>query len=477
MTTTNVQLFASDLYDAKTECATGLASDVRLLPEVRKTWGPATVTAIVNETAAGRYLKCMEGVVLSENMAWTTKLKNFPQFTRAVDAPPRLGLVARDKVFVAPMSELMEVPDAPFGYTMAEVGFGYTWGIMDATLLCHGCVDGCCVSSMFTIFYDYSRFLPSSPEVAPVIEKTAELLARYINHVHREHGADGLERKIMDAWVMCNQAVYLDALHTNDRQLLCMDDELRSIKYRLISSGFIAYALQFKLEQDASAIDDDIATAVAVATLTMHEACERRHDNRGNAYYNLLTIVSAHTGLESVDLVRRFCIDVWAWTIDSRSDWAIRGAGRVLMSQIHVNRYQAAVLLDHLTVPDPGNKARVDPYGDAVLNSLNPLQPSASPHNYSLRDRCQDKARYDDLLRSSLTHFEECPGCRGYNTASWRERVQLVTAAFDTKITRMDCVNKIAVYTTLSLPDEFWWAADPAARYTGPTEEWSINLS
>jgi hypothetical protein len=146
------------------------------------------------------------------------------------------------------------------------------------------------------------------------------------------------------------------------------------------------------------------------------------------------------------------------------------------MSQIHVKRYQAAILLDYLSAPKPGNRAAVDPYGDPVLNSLNPLPPSESPYNYSLRDRCQDRARYDELLLASLTHFEGCANCRGYETASWQQRSQLVAAALGTKYTRIDCMNNIATYMILSLPDEFWWAADPAARYTGPENEWSTDL-
>lgn len=65
MTTINVQLFAPGLYGPNTaQCATGLASDIRLRPEIRKAWAPEKVFALVNDTAVGRYFKYMENVIL-----------------------------------------------------------------------------------------------------------------------------------------------------------------------------------------------------------------------------------------------------------------------------------------------------------------------------------------------------------------------------------------------------------------------------
>ncbi|GIJ99387.1 hypothetical protein Aspvir_001519 [Aspergillus viridinutans] len=478
MTAIKIHLFGPDLYVPNDECGRQLASDIRLLPKIMKNWNPAMWPALFDASPVGSYNKEMKSSLLSESLAWVRELKEPPPQLRVLDAPPRLGFVARSKVFVPAMAEIMEVPRTQFGYAMADLGFGYTWGSLDTRRLCQACLRGSCAASMFTICSDYYEFLPRSPEVDPAMETMAELVAGYIRHVHQEHAEDQLERKIMDAWLMCILTAYLDILRPHDgSKLLCPDNELCSIKFRLVSSSFFASTLQqLNAAQGPSTEDLDIVTAVASVSCAIHDVCDRRHDNIGNVYYNLLTIVSVHTGLESVDILRRFCVDVWAWAINHDAEWILHATGRVFISQIYTARYQNDVLLDHLTAPDPCSRPVVDPYGDPVLNSLNPMPPTATPHNYSIRDRCQDTDRYDEIISSSIAHFEACTSCRSYNSASWQERVQIITAALHTKYTRMDCVNSIASYTILSQPEEFWWAADPAARYTGPTVEWSTKL-
>ncbi|GLA28561.1 hypothetical protein CBS147346_8639 [Aspergillus niger] len=149
--------------------------------------------------------------------------------------------------------------------------------------------------------------------------------------------------------------------------------------------------------------------------------------------------------------------------------------------QIYMARYQTGLLLDKLMPPrkdSPG--VGVDLYGDAVLNAMNPILKavgrSAQPGNYSLRDRCQNPQRYDDLLQHCVLHFKECPRCRGYDAMTWQERVPAIGEAYEKKYTDCSCLNIISVYMILTSPDRLWWLADPTAEYTGPQEEWSALL-
>ncbi|RDH31222.1 hypothetical protein BDQ94DRAFT_160798 [Aspergillus welwitschiae] len=106
--------------------------------------------------------------------------------------------------------------------------------------------------------------------------------------------------------------------------------------------------------------------------------------------------------------------------------------------QVYMARYQTGLLLDKLMPPrkdSPG--VGVDPYGDAVLNAMNPM----------LKAEC-------------------CPRCRGYDAMTWQER----------KYTGCSCMNIINAYMIPTSPDRLWWLADPTAECTGPQEEWSALL-
>jgi hypothetical protein len=89
--------------------------------------------------------------------------------------------------------------------------------------------------------------------------------------------------------------------------------------------------MQVRLEQDPLASydkddnndeDDRLVDGVACAAIAVHDASDRRHDNAADEYYNLLTVVDAHRGVESVD--------VWAWAIDHSAHWAVPVAGLIL---------------------------------------------------------------------------------------------------------------------------------------------------
>ncbi|WP_327350339.1 hypothetical protein [Streptomyces sp. NBC_01304] len=415
----------------------------------------------------------MREIPLQENLAKTQPLKDFPDLPLAVDAPRRHGFVARGTSLLQAMTEVIPVPDTPFWHAVAEQTYGYAWCLIDNNQLCRDCVHGSCSVSLFDSFADYYHFAEQMPETLDI---TAQRVVEYINHVHRDHTADGQERKIMDAWLASTQAIYADVLHPKAEQLRLPDDELRTIRYRVINAAIRALTLQARHEQGPLIGDDNTVDAVALAAVVTHDACDRRHDNVANEYYNVLTFTAAHTGVESVDQVRRFCTDVWAWAIDHGADWALHIAGRLLIWQVYMARYQADVLLDHLTAPHPRDRAEVNPYGDSVLNSLNPLPPSPTPDDFDLRSRCQDKARYDQKLHACLTHFQHCPGCRGYDTATWQQRVPLIEAAYHAKYTDSCCLNTISTYSILTPLDHLWWAADPTARYTGPAGEWSPLL-
>ncbi|MEV0618781.1 hypothetical protein AB0I81_36060 [Nonomuraea sp. NPDC050404] len=464
-------LFGPDLYRPDAGTPDRLASDVRRIPELRRAWVPVMGDRLFDpRTPVGTYDPSRKDVPLEEDRAEARPSKDFPALPLAVDAPRRHGFVARGTSLLRAMTEAIPVPDTPFWHAVAEQTYGYAWCLMDNNRLCRQCVHGSCSVSLFDSFADYYHFCEQMPETLDV---TAQRVTEYIDHVHREHAADGQERKIMDAWLMSAHAIYLDVLHPKADHLRVPDDELRTIRYRVINGAARALTLQARLEQGPLIGDDDTIDAVALTAMVTHDACDRRHDNLANESYNTFTFVSTHTGAESVDMIRRFCTDVWAWAIDHRADWAMHIAGRLLIWQVYMARYQADVLLDHLTGPDPHRRAQVDPYGDPVLNSLNPLLPGPAPDDYDLRSRCQDKARHDHLLRSCLAHFRDCPGCRGYDAATWQRRVPMIEAAYRGKYSDVHCLDALSTYTILASLDRLWWAADPAARYTGPTGEWS----
>ncbi|GKZ66234.1 hypothetical protein AnigIFM60653_000837 [Aspergillus niger] len=149
---------------------------------------------------------------------------------------------------------------------------------------------------------------------------------------------------------------------------------------------------------------------------------------------------------------------------------------------MYMARYQTGLLLDKLMPPrkdSPG--VGVDPYGDAVLNAMNPILKavgrSAQPGKYSLRDRCQNPQRYDDLLLQCVLHSKECcPRCRGYDAMTWQERVPAIGEVYEKKYTDCSCMNIISACMILTSPDRLWWLAEPTAVYTGPQEECSALL-
>ncbi|MER5887185.1 hypothetical protein ABT160_25465 [Streptomyces sp. NPDC001941] len=467
-------LYGPDLFRPDERTASLLASDMRRIPSLREGWDPAMGTRLFGtHNAVGSYDSHMRGVPFQENLAKTRALKEFPDLPLAFDAPRRHGFIPRGTSLLQAMAEAIPIPDTPFWHAVAEQTYGYAWCLIDNNRLCRDCVHGSCSVSLFDSFADYYHFAEQMPETLDI---TAQRVVEYINHVHRDHEADGQERKIMDAWLASTQAIYADVLHPKAEQLRLPDDELRTIRYRVINAAIRALTLQARHEQGPLLGDDNIIDAVALAAVVTHDACDRRHDNVANEYYNVLTFTAAHTGVESVDLVRRFCTDVWAWAIDHGADWAIHIAGRLLLWQVYMARYQADILLDHLTAPTPPDRAEADPYGDPVLNSLNPLPPSPTPDDYDLRSRCQNKAHYDQILHGCLAHFQNCPGCHGYDTATWQQRIPLIEAAYRSKYSDCGCLNTLSTYSILTSFDRLWWAADPTARYTGPTGEWSPLL-
>jgi hypothetical protein len=467
-----IAFFGPDVYSPNEETASQLSSDIKLLPELMKSWSPTIATGLFHaHSPVGAYDKHMKSIVYEESLAWSRKLKQFPKVSLAVGAPARKALVPRGTYLLKAMTELFPVPDTPFWHAVAEQVYGYAWCLVDMHKLCRRCVHGVCCAALMSCFPDYYHFRGN---VIEVLDICAQHLVEYIDHVHHDHLTGAPEYKVMDAWLMCIQSAYLDILHPKASSLQFPDDELRSIRYRLINSAGRALALEARLEQDIIIGDDHIVDAVAFASTVMHDICDFRHDNTANEFYNLLTIVSGHTGMQCMDIIRRFCIDVWAWAIDNGAYWAIHHAGRELAWQIYMARYQTPVLLDNLHAP--ASAKTNDPYGDQVLNGLNPLPPSAEPHNYSISSRCQNAARYHQLLENCLKHFKDCSGCRDYDTASWQDRVPLIGAAYEKKYTDCSGLNTISSYLILASPDEVWWLADPTAQYTGPTSEWSPLL-
>jgi hypothetical protein len=413
----------------------------------------------------------MKAIVYEECLAWSRKLNSFPEITSPLDAPARLALVPRGTALLKAINESFPVPDTPFWNAVAEQVYGFTWCLLDNNKLCPKCVPGVCSSGLYASFPDYYHFLG---DLHDVLERCAQNITDYIGHVHSDHAPGAPEYLVMDAWVTCIQAVYLDVLHPKAERIQFPDNELRSIQYRIINAAGRALALHTRIEQDVPIGDDRFVNAAAFASTIMHDMCDCRHDNRAKEFYNLTTIITAHTGKQSVNIVRRFCIDVWAWALDNGAFWAIHLAGRTLAWQIYLARYQTPILLDNIHAPT--SPSIEDPYSDQALNRLNPFPPSPDPQDYALRSRCQNKTCYDMQLANCLTHFKECSTCRGYDVATWQDRVPLVGAAYEKKYTDCSCLNTIATYMVLDSPEELWWLGNPTAQYTGPTSDWSPLL-
>ncbi|PWY90342.1 hypothetical protein BO94DRAFT_22972 [Aspergillus sclerotioniger CBS 115572] len=476
-------LFGPDLYHPNEGIASQLSEDMRIVPELRKAWRPGMAPRLFHaRNPVGSYDTHMRSIIIQESKAWMHQINDFPDPSLlAMDAPSRLGLVPRGKFLLQAMREVFPLPNTPFWHAVAEQVYGFTWCLSDINVLCRQCVQGTCTVGVLACFPDYLHFLGELPQILDVC---AQRVTEYIEHVHQDHGM-GPEHKVMDAWMMCVQAVYLDVLHPKAQSMKFPDDEHQSIQYRLISSAGRPLALHAQMEQPNPLIgNDDEVNAVAFASTIMHDICDFRHDNSANEYYNLMTIVSAHRGVLSVPMIRRFCIDVWAWAVNNGALWAIHLAGRELAWQLYMARYQTGLLLDKLLPPRSDKEGtKVDPYGDAVLNGLNPLLTGINPvgrclepENYSLRARCQNPKRYDELLQHCVQHFHDCPDCRGFDVATWQERVPGIGAAYGKKYTDCNCLNTISMYMILTSPDRLWWLADPTAEYTGPQEKWSALL-
>ncbi|KAF7589816.1 hypothetical protein BBP40_003625 [Aspergillus hancockii] len=467
-----VSLFGSEIYHSDKESVNRLCSDVKLVPKLKEKWSATLASSLFDSKCpVGSHDAHMKSLVYEESVAWSRKLKDFPEISLAVDAPARLALVPRGKAILTAFNESFPVPDTAFWNAVAEQIYGFTWCLLDNNKLCPSCLRGVCSFGVLACFPDYHHFLG---ELHDVLEACAQRVTGYIEHVHSDHEPGAPEYMVMDAWAMCVQAVYLDVLHPKAERIQFPDNELRSIRYRLISAAGRALALHCRLEKRPFIGNDHFVDAASFASTMMHDICDCRHDNRAKEFYNLTTIVTGHTGKHSMTMVRRFCVDVWASALDNGAIWAIHIAGRTLAWQIYMTRYQTPVLLDNMHAPT--SPSVDDPYGDQVLNSLNPYSPTAEPQDYRLRSRCQDKTRFDKLLGSCLAHFEDCSRCRGYDRASWQDRVPLIGSAYEKKYTDCHCLNMIATYMILDSPEELWWLGNPTAQYTGPTEDWSPLL-
>ena len=469
-------VFGPTLYSLENqeETASGLVADILAIPELRKTWVPDVGPNLFHtQNPVGCYDKHMRKILIEESRAWTRSLKEFPTLPRPLQAPPRSGMIPRGRIHLRSMEGVFDVPDTPFWHAAAEQTYGYIRCMEDENLLCRDCVHGTASVGVLATFPDYYHFCQ---ELYPVLEISARRTAEFIDHVHRCHPHGGEDQKVMDAWLATLQAIFLDVLHPKADSLKLPDNELQSIRYRLVNSGVRALVLQARLEKGPLIGDDITIDAVSFAMITMHDACDYRHDNRANEYYNVMTIVSAHREVQGVGLIRRFCLDVWAWAIDNEADWAILVAGRLLAWQLYMARYRTPILFDNLIPGNSTDRPRENPYSDAVLNSMNPLPPSTHPDDFNLRNRCGNKNRYDELLQECLAHFRTCSGCHRYDKASWQDRVPLIGNAYMKKYSDCGCLNTIGTYMILADMKPVWWAMDYTAEYTGPLEEWSPML-
>ncbi|KAF9894634.1 hypothetical protein FE257_006522 [Aspergillus nanangensis] len=474
-----VALFGSDIYTPSPKLAHSLSSDVKLIPELRKSWDLAKAPKLFGKCSqVGKYDTSEKNVVLEEAQAWARKLQSFPDIPLATDSPPRLGLAPRGEVLLAALNEAISVPNTPYWNAVAEGVYGLPWCLLDTDVLCPKCVMGECVWALLATYADYYHFCGS--ELAELLKACTKRVQEHIEHVQHDHDAGGPERMAMDSCAMATQGIYLNVLHDKAKDLQFPDDEFRSIRYRLIESGARSFSIFSRAGQYPLVDAEAPIEAVAFAALAMHDICDARHDNRAHEFYNLVTIVSGHTGKLGINMVRRLFIDVWAWAIDHREDWAIHYAGRILAWQLYMKRYQTALLLDNLQEPNPSLDRTVDPYGDQVLNDLNPLKMrSPMPFDFDVRSRCQNKSYHDEMYNRCLRHFETCPGCNHYDdkNLSWEDWIERIGSAFERKYTDCTCLNTIATYMMLSPLRQLWWAPDPTAKYTGPQEDWSPMLN
>ncbi|OJI80665.1 hypothetical protein ASPTUDRAFT_194055 [Aspergillus tubingensis CBS 134.48] len=469
-------IFGPSLYclERGEETRKGLISNILAIPGLRESWIPDVGPRLFHpENPVGSYNKHIKPYPIAESSAWTRTLKEYPNIRRPFKAPPRSGLIPRGRVHMRALAEAFTVPDTLFWHAVAEVLYGYVWSMIDDNIICKECFRGTAVCAIFAAFPDYYHFCQ---EMLPLLEMTAKHIVEYIAHVHRCHSHNSEYHKVMDTWLSTLQAVYLDVLHPKAEGLRFPEDELQSIRYRLINGGMRAIALEVRLESGRLDEDDLTLDTIAFVGVTMHDACDYRHDNLANEFYNTLTIVSAHCGVPATNMVRRLCVDVWAWALDKGADWVLHYSGRMLAWQLYMARYRTTILFDHMVPTESGDQPAEDPYGDPVLNRMNPLPPSTHPYDFDLRNRCSNKDRYDELLRKCLSHFETCSGCYQYDKVSWEARVPLLGKAYETKYTDCSCLSIISTYMVLACMEPVWWAVDYATEYTGPMEKWSPLL-
>jgi hypothetical protein len=470
-----IALFGRRLYAGGAYLAEELRADIDRIPQLRRQWRPDLSDQLNDpECPVGSYDTPIRGLVLAENSAQAqarrTGLADAVEL--ATDAPARLKLGSTREPVLTVFNRYFPVAPNNFWRGAAEQLYGFAWCIADQTRLCPQCVHGSAVSCVFGAPFDYHHFID---ELSDIVEASCRAMAGYIDHVHRDHGRGSRECAVMDSWIACLQALYLDVLHPKATSISAGDDVQRGIRYRIVNSAGRALALLTALEWPNCAISDQLVEAVGFAGMVMHDACDRRHDNAANESYNFFTLLAVHHRADPVPPVRRFCVDLWAWAIDHALLWPILLAGRMLIWNVYVTRYQTPMLLDHLAAPS--GSAYTAPYAEPVLNRMNPAPRAERPEDYSIRRTCRDKTGYDRLLGRCLKHFENCTGCSGYERATWRERAEHLDRGYACKAAGdCRCVNEMAIYTILDGLERVWWAAEPTARYTGPTSTWDPYL-
>ncbi|MGI5456874.1 hypothetical protein ACQEWB_27665 [Streptomyces sp. CA-249302] len=468
-------LFGRGLYDGGDDLADRLRADIELIPALRRSWSPDLADRLHDPLSpVGRYDTPIRGLVLAENSARAQALHTELADTvpLATGAPPRLGLGSPHEPLLTVFDKFFRVPSTELWRGVAEQLYGFSWCLTDQTRLCPECVHGSAVCCMYGAPIDYHHF---AAEVSGITGDSCRAMAAYIEHVHRDHGPRSRERAVMDSWLACLQALYLDVLHPKAARIAAGDDKRRSLRYRSVNSAGRALALLTSLERPGGAFGQRLVEATGIAGMALHDACDRRHDNAAHESHNFFTLLAVHDRAESLAPLRRFCVDLWAWAVDHDLLWPVLLAGRTLLWQAYVTRYQTPLLLDHLA--PPSGIVPSDPYADAVLNRMSPAPRAVHPDDCSVRGTCRDKSAYDRLLDVCLKHFAECAGCHGYERAGWQERTAHLDRGYGRKAAGDPvCVDRMAVFTVLAQLERVWWAADPTVPYKGPTGRWDPYL-
>ncbi|MEV4436993.1 hypothetical protein [Streptomyces sp. NPDC049585] len=426
------------------------------------------------ECAVGRYDGRWKDVLIGENTRDEDETIPIPPETPLpLTCPQRLGFVARNDTLYDIASTAISVARTPAMLAFTEVCYGYLWCMFDSGVTCEKCVDGLSAQSMYATFAEYYHFMS---DVNESLGELSRATAQYIQHCLTDH-PDSALCQVMDSFVLATQAVYLDVLHPKATELRVDGDEAQALRYRMLNSGARTITLFNLLEGTHNGVvTSEHVEAVTMMMFSVHDALDRRCDVRGNEANNFFTIVAAHNGTESAELLGRFCTDVLAWAVDKQSMWPLLTAGRLLLWQIHCYRYRSVEILDHLKVTD---HPVCDPYQDQVLNAFNPLLQEGGAESvldvmpadrFSVRARCSNRAWYDRQVGACLDHFATCRTCNGYDRASWAERATRAQRAYLRKQAGdCGCVDAMAVYSSLVLLGHVWWAAHSTAEYTGPT--------